>query len=55
MKWTEYVARMGRGGVLTGFLSGNVKEREHLENQGVDGRIILRWIFVKWDGRHGLD
>jgi hypothetical protein len=22
--------------------------REHLEDPGVDGRIILRWIFRKW-------
>jgi len=26
-------------------------ERDHLEDQGVDGRIISRWIFRKWDGR----
>jgi hypothetical protein len=27
-----------------------------LEDTGVDGKIILRWIFRKWDGvGHGLD
>jgi hypothetical protein len=25
-------------------------ERDHLEDPGVDDRIILRWIFEKWDG-----
>ena len=24
-------------------------ERKHLENPDVDGRIILSWIFCKWD------
>jgi len=27
---------------------GNLKERNHLGDPGVDGRIILRWIFSKW-------
>jgi hypothetical protein len=27
----------------------------HLEDIGVDGRIITKWIFEKWIGRHGLD
>jgi hypothetical protein len=25
-----------------------------LEDPGEDGSIILRWIFRKWDGGHGL-
>ena len=24
-------------------------EKDHLGDPGVDGRIILRWIFRKWD------
>jgi len=35
--------------VYTGFWWGNLREREHLEDSGIDGRIILRWIFRKCD------
>jgi hypothetical protein len=35
----------------TGFWWGNVKKVDHLEEEGVDGRIILRYIFRKWDVR----
>ena len=34
----------------TGFWWGNLRERDHLEYPGVDGRITLRRIFRKWDG-----
>jgi len=26
-----------------------MRERDHLEDPGIDGRIILRQIFSKWD------
>ena len=34
---------------------GNLMESDHLEDPGIDGRIIVRWIFRKWDEGHGLD
>jgi hypothetical protein len=40
----------GRREVFTGFWWGNRRERDHLEDPGIDGRITLRWIFRKWDG-----
>jgi len=36
--------------VQTGFLWGNLRKRDYLADPGVDGRIILRWIFRKLDG-----
>jgi len=33
----------------TGFRWASLRKRDHLVDPGVDGRIILRWIFRKWD------
>jgi hypothetical protein len=31
-------------------LVGGLKERDHLEDLGIGGRMILKWIFEKWCG-----
>jgi hypothetical protein len=36
--------------VHTGFWWGDLREGDHLGDPVVDRRIILKWIFRKWDG-----
>jgi hypothetical protein len=43
-----------RGEACTGFWWGNLRERDDLGDSGVDGRIILRWIFKKWNVGVGI-
>jgi len=45
------VTRMGRVEVYTEIWWGNLRERDHWEDPGVDGRITLGRIFRKWDVR----
>jgi hypothetical protein len=48
--WTGHVAGMGERRVLyTGVWWGNLRERDYWGDPGVDGRIILKWIFRKCD------
>ena len=49
MRWAGHVPRMGKEEVCTGFWWGNLKERDHWGDPDVNGRIILRWIFRKWE------
>jgi len=39
----------GRGEACACFVWGNLRERAHLEDPYLNGMIILRWIFKKWD------
>jgi hypothetical protein len=45
-----HVARMGRIEVCTGCWWRSLWKRNHWEDQGLDGRIILRWIIRKLEG-----
>jgi hypothetical protein len=39
-----------RGEVYTGLWLENLRERVHLKDPDVNGRIILKWKSRKWDG-----
>jgi hypothetical protein len=49
MRWVGYVALWG-GEVKRGFWLENLRGKNHFEDLGVDGRIILRWILRKFEG-----
>jgi len=52
MRWAGHVARMEESRGVYRVLIGK-SETDHLEELDVDGRIILRRIFRKWE--HGPD
>jgi len=41
--------------VYTGFWWGHLRETNHLDDPGIDWRIILRWIFRSGMGGGGID
>ena len=40
---------MGRRQVYTEFWWGDLRETDHLKDPNIDGTIILKLIFKKWD------
>jgi len=49
MRWTGHVPRMGERRGVCRYWWGNMKERDNLGDPSVDRRIILKWIFRRWD------
>jgi hypothetical protein len=50
MRWVGHVARVGRRNTPR-VLTGNLKERHYLEDQAIEGRVVLNCILEKWDVR----
>jgi hypothetical protein len=51
MRWAGLVTRMGEKKMHTVIWLENLKERDHSEDGGVDGKIILKWILGKQSGK----
>jgi hypothetical protein len=45
----------GEVGLHTAFWWENLREKRHFEDPSLDEKIILKWIFRKWNEGHGLD
>jgi hypothetical protein len=39
----------GQEKCIQGFVGGNLSEGDHLEDPGIDGRVILKRILRKWN------
>jgi hypothetical protein len=50
MGWVGHVVDMGE--IRNAYIiSVGIPERDHLGNLNVDGRLMLKWIFEKQDGK----
>jgi hypothetical protein len=49
MRWLGHVARMGEERGIHGVLVGKGEGKRPWGDPDVDVKIILRWIFRKWD------
>ena len=49
MRWAGHVACMGERSVYS-VLVGKREGKSHLEDRGLDGRIVLQCIFKTWGG-----
>jgi hypothetical protein len=49
-RWAGHVTRIGARRGAYRVLVGRHEGRNRLENPGVDGKIILKWLFEMLDG-----
>jgi hypothetical protein len=55
MEWVGHVARIDERRYAYRFLVGKPEGKITLEDPDVEGKIILKWIFGKWNRGHGLN
>jgi hypothetical protein len=48
-KWVGHVESMGKGEAYTEISCEEFRKRDHLQDPGLDGRTILKWIFRMWN------
>ena len=53
MRWAGHVARIGEGRGVRRVMVGKPEERDPWRDPNVNGKIILRYIFRKWEGVAG--
>jgi hypothetical protein len=53
MRWAGHVVSMVEGRGVRRVLVGKPERKRPLGRPDIDGRVILRWIFRKWEGAVG--
>jgi hypothetical protein len=54
MRWARHVEHMGERRGVQRILVGKPEVKRNLEDPVLNGSIIQRWIFRKWDVVHGM-
>ena len=55
MRWAGHIGSVEETRSAYLVLVGKLEGKRQFGSPGVDGKILLKLIFKKWDGGHGLD